>query len=165
MDPFEQVWESSRTNAFSWGYPVVLYTGVGVLIALSVIRNEVFRRFLKAIAIFGLAIIATQWSSSEIEEKWRIRREWADAHPAEMTEDGYMGLTVDGANRAMGPLIYGFQAFLLFCIVAVALFVIRAMMFRRPVDPPLEATSEDEINVATDLPTSDNPYHPPADPS
>jgi hypothetical protein len=82
-----------------------------------------------------------------------------------MTEDGYMGLTVDGANRAMGPLIYGFQAFLLFCIVAVSLFVIRAMMFRRPVAPPLEATSEDEINVATDLPTSDNPYHPPADPS
>ncbi|MEO9594492.1 hypothetical protein [Rhodopirellula bahusiensis] len=105
MDPFEQIWESSRTNGFSWGYP------------------------------------------------------------AEMTQEGHMGLTVDGANRAFGPLIYGFQAFSLFCVVAVALFVIRAMMFRRPVAPPLEATSEDEINVATDLPTSDNPYHPPADPS
>ena len=163
MDPFGQVWESSRTNAFSWGYAATLYAGVGVLIVLSVIQRYAFRRTLKAIAIFGLAIIATQWSASEIEEKWRIRREWADAHPAEMTQEGYMGLTVDGANRSLGPLIYGFQAFLLFCVVAIALFVIRAMMFQRPVDSPIEATPEDEAKVAADLSASDNPYHPPAE--
>ncbi|QDV62289.1 hypothetical protein [Crateriforma conspicua] len=163
MDPFNQIWESSRTNDYSWGYPAVVWAGVGVLIALSLIRHNVLRRILKVIAIGGLVMTATQWSSSEIEEKWRIRAEWADTHPAEMTEQGYEALTVDGANRTLGPLIYGFQAGLIFVGVAAVLFVIRLAIRKQPMKPLVEAPPEIETEVATDLHTSDNPYHPPAD--
>ena len=163
MEPFEQIWESSRTNDYSWGYPAVVWAGVGVLIVLSLIRHNVLRRILKVVAIGGLVMTATQWSSSEIEEKWRIRAEWADTHPAEMTEQGYEALTVDGANRAFGPLIYGFQAGLIFIGVAASLFVIRFAIRKRLSDPPDNAKPESETKVAADLPTSDNPYHPPAD--
>lgn len=162
MDAFEQIWESSRTNDYSWGYPAVVWAGVGVLVLLSLIRHDVLRRILKVVAIGGLAMMATQWSSSEIEEKWRLRAEWADANPAEMTEQGYEALTVDGANRALGPLIYGVQAGLIFVGVALVLFVIRLAIRKRPNKPPAEATSESEAKVTPDLPTSDNPYHPPA---
>ncbi|TWU27998.1 hypothetical protein [Novipirellula artificiosorum] len=163
MDPFEQIWESSRINDYSWGYPAVVWAGVGVLVALSLIRHNAFRRILKVVAIFGLAMMATQWSASEIQEKWRIRREWADTHPAEMTEQGYEALTVDGANLTLGPLIYGFRSGLIFIGVAAALFVFRVAVRKRPVKTPDEATPEIKTKVTTDLPFSDNPYHPPAD--
>lgn len=162
MDPFDQIWESSRTNDYSWGYPAVVWAGIGVLVLLSLIRHDVLRRILKVVAIGGLAMTATQWSSSEIEEKWRLRAEWADTHPAEMTEQGYEALTIDGANRALGPLIYGVQAGLIFVGVAAVLFVIRLAIRKQPVKPPAEAPPESETKVAPNLPTSDNPYHPPA---
>lgn len=162
MDAFEQIWESSRTNDYSWGYPAVVWAGVSVLVLLSLIRQDVLRRILKVVAIGGLAMTATQWSSSEIEEKWRLRAEWADTHPAEMTEQGYEALTIDGANRALGPLIYGVQAGLIFVGVAAVLFVIRLAVRKRPAKPPDQVPPESETKVAPDLPTSDNPYHPPA---
>lgn len=33
MNAFDQIWESSRTNAYSWGYPAVVWSGIAVLIA------------------------------------------------------------------------------------------------------------------------------------
>ena len=162
MDAFDQIWETSRTNDYSWGYPVVVWAGVGVIVLLSLIRHNVLRRILKVVAIGGLAMTATQWSSSEIEEKWRLRAEWADTHPAEMTEQGYEALTIDGANRLLGPLIYGVQAGLIFVGVAAFLFVIRVAIRKRPSKTSDEAPPEIETKVATDPPTSENPYHPPA---
>jgi len=66
VDPFDQIWESSRTNDYSWGYPAVVWAGVGVLVGLSLIRHNVLRWILKVVAIVGLAMTATHWSSSEI---------------------------------------------------------------------------------------------------
>jgi len=62
-------------------------------------------------------------------------------------------------------VIYGFQAFWLFCVVAIALFVIRALMFQRPVDSPIEAMPKDEAKVAMDLSTFEDPYHSLAEPT
>ncbi|WP_236625356.1 hypothetical protein [Rhodopirellula baltica] len=76
-----------------------------------------------------------------------------------------MGLTVDGANRALSPVIDGFQAFWLFCVVAIALFVIRAMMIQRPFDSPIEAMPEDEAKGAMNLSTFEDSYHSLAEPT
>ncbi len=62
-------------------------------------------------------------------------------------------------------MIYGFQVFLLFCVVAIARFVIRAMMFQRPVDSPIEAMPEDEAKGAMNLSTFEDPYHSLAEPT
>jgi heme/copper-type cytochrome/quinol oxidase subunit 4 len=76
MDPFEQVWETSRHNSWSWGYPTALVLGVVVLIALSLIRKAALRRPLKAVAILAFAFVATEFSAREIHEKmatsWRM---------------------------------------------------------------------------------------------
>jgi hypothetical protein len=129
MDPFEQVWETSRHNSWSWGYPTALVLGVVVLIALSLIRKAALRRPLKAVAILAFAFVATEFSAREIHEKWRLRGEWADAHKDQMTDAGWDALTVDGANRALGPLLHGVQAALLLVAVAFVLGVIRRAAF------------------------------------
>ncbi|MCC9656288.1 hypothetical protein [Rhodopirellula halodulae] len=165
MNSFEQIWESSRDNAYSWGYPVVVGSGVCMLIILSVIRNDAFRRLLKLAVIFGLAILATYWSASEIHEKWRIRGDWADTHPEQMTPEGYEALTIDGANRALGPLIYGFQAFLIFGIAALILFVIRASKDKASsaaISITTPAVETEPVKERGESLHPDNPYHPPA---
>ena len=112
-------------------YPTAIWCGGGILVALSVITNRWLRRIGKLAAIFGFALLATEFSAQEIQEKWRLRREWADLHPTQMTEDGFSALTVDGANLTLGPLIFGFQAFLLFVAIAVVLSVLRALIESR----------------------------------
>ena len=107
METFDQIWESSRTNAWSWVYPTVLWAGVGLLIALSLVRAGWIRRAAKITAIIGLSVVATEYAHRDIQEKWRIRGEWADAHPTLMTPADQEALTVDGANLTLGPLIYG----------------------------------------------------------
>ncbi|WP_186774913.1 hypothetical protein [Allorhodopirellula solitaria] len=42
------------------------YRLVRMTVALSLIQHNVLRRILKVVAIVGLAMMATQWSSSEI---------------------------------------------------------------------------------------------------
>jgi hypothetical protein len=160
METFDQIWESSRTNSLSWMYPAAVWCGAGILIALSAIKNRWLRRICKLAAIFGFAILATEFSAQDIHEKWRLRREWADLHPAQMTEDGMQALTVDGANLTLGPLIYGFQAFLVFVGVAVLLSVLRAVLRSRRKDAMTDTkdqTTQPEIQTQT----SDNPYYPP----
>jgi hypothetical protein len=160
METFDQIWESSRTNSLSWMYPAAVWCGAGILIAISVIKNRWLRRIGKLAAIFGFAILATDFSAQEIYEKWRLRREWADLHPAQMTEDGLQALTVDGANLTLGPLIYGFQAFLVFAGIAVVLSVLRVLLRSPSADTmadPNDQTTPTEIEAEF----SDNPYHPP----
>lgn len=118
METFEQVWEASRTNSYSWIYPALLWSGAAVIFALSFVKNIWIRRSGKVIVILLAGYSATHYSGLEIQEKWRLRGEWADAHPDKVTEENRHALTVDGANRAAGPLFYGGQAILL--LVAVS---------------------------------------------
>lgn len=131
METFEQIWESSRTNSLSWMYPMAVVCGSGVLIVACVITNPWARRLAKLGAIVGFSVLATEFSAREIHEKWRLRREWAELHPSQMTEDGYKALTVDGANRTVEPLMDGFKALSLLVCIAVALTVSRAWIATR----------------------------------
>lgn len=162
METLEQIWESSRTNASSWGYSTVLWTGVVLLMALSLVRTEWMRRGAQIVVIVALTVVATKFSWLEIQEKWRIRGEWAQAHSTLMTPADREALTCDGANLTLGPLIYGFQALMLFVVVAVALFLVRITVSRvrrtRAVGAPLAdaATAPASVKTSNDLaPPSD----------
>ncbi|MBA4017997.1 MAG: hypothetical protein C0483_12555 [Pirellula sp.] len=130
METFQQVWESSRVNAWSSAYLLALWSGVGVLVLASCMPWVRLRRFAKLVAILGFAIVAAECSAQEIQEKWRIRREWADAHADQMTESQRYALTVDGANLTLGPLLDGRDALLLLLAVAVGLSLARIVVVR-----------------------------------
>jgi len=159
MDAFEQIWETSRSNSWSWAYPTVLCFGVAVLAALSFVRNRWLRRTAKVIVILVFGVLATDFSAREIQEKWRIRGEWADAHVDQMTDAGWNVLTVDGANLTLGPLIYGFQAILLFVAMSIAFFVARKSVMWLQTQTTGPPNIDDHI--ATTLVLSDNPHNPP----
>lgn len=160
METFEQVWESSRENSFSWIYPAAMWSGVSVLIALSFVKHRWLRRIAKLAAIGCFSFFATIASGQEIQEKWRIRREWADLNPDKMTESGLDALYADGANLAFGPLIFGFFAFLLFTTVAVVLSILRVLVNTHCKSKNSDADGNDE--QPGKVPEfSDNPYHPP----
>lgn len=146
METFEQVWESSRTNVYSWGYPATIWGGLAVLICLSAIRHKKLRRAAKVIAMLGFAALATEWSSREIAEKWRLRREW----PGSMTQDEQYALTIDGANMTLGPVIYGFQAFLVFGVVTVITWLIRLAV--RSESNSVEPGDDSESNIVATKP-------------
>jgi hypothetical protein len=156
METFDQIWESSRTNAWSWVYPTVLWAGVGLLIALSLFRTGWIRRASKTIAILALTVVATEYARLEIQEKWRIRGEWADAHQTLMTPSDQEALTVDGANLTLGPLIHGVQAFALFVVVAVALSAVRITVSRVRRKQP-EGTQPEAVTDAASRRQSNNP--------
>jgi len=71
MDAVEQIWETSRSNSWSWAYPAVLLFGVTLLAALSFVRNPWLRRTAKVMAILVLGVLATEFSRREIQEKWQ----------------------------------------------------------------------------------------------
>jgi hypothetical protein len=163
IETFEQILDSSRTNSWSWGYPIAVWSGVGVLLALSLIRHAWLRRAAKVIAILGLSFLATAFAGEEIQEKWMIRGAWADAHPDQMTSADIEALTADGANLLLGPVIYGLAAFGLYVIVAIALSMVRfvATRFRRTARASSEGDSNDLGSTPSPTVASDNPYHPP----
>jgi hypothetical protein len=162
METFEQIWETSRTNSWSWAYPLVMWTGIGTLIALSLLRNRWLRRSAKVVTILGFSLAATAYSAREIQEKWRIRGEWADTHPGRMTDDGRDALTRDGANLTIGPVVRGLQACIVFIAATGMLAVVRIVVTRKPSPKPvLDACVE--TGAASSPLVSDNPYHPPQD--
>lgn len=120
METFEQIWESSRHNAYSWMYPTVMSCGMASLVALSVIRHRYVRRIGKLLVIAAFSLLATTAAEVEISEKWIIRRRWAEMHPERMTSDGSMALQAD-TNLTLGPLIVGAQTLVLFVAVAMLL--------------------------------------------
>ena len=65
-------------------------------------------------------------SSLEIEEKWRIRGDWVSAHSDAMTEEQSNVAIADGANRGLGPFLFGFRAT---AILVGLLLVIRLVSF------------------------------------
>jgi len=160
METFDQIWETSRTNFWSWAYPVVLWSGVGALIVVSLIRHRWLRRSAKLILILGFSAVATVYSGREIQEKWKIRGEWAEAHPDQMTTDGWDALTADGANLTIGPVVYGFQTFSLFVVACAVLTVVRLLLVRfRSVKT--EQNGDTDTRCSTSPIASNNRYHPP----
>lgn len=160
MESFEQIWESSRTNSLSWMYPTALWCGAGALVVLGAIGNRWLRRFAKLVVIAISSVLAVGFASQEIQEKWRLRREWAELHPERMTEEGYDALTVDGANMTLGPLIHGIQAFLLLAAVAALLCGLRKLaLFIRA---RRIAAADVDVSVKVAIPPSGNPYRPPS---
>ncbi len=124
---FQEVWEASKHNSFSWGYPAAILCGGIVLARLSWIPRSVVRRVLKIVTILTFGFIAWDFSARETAEKWRLRQDWASAFREQMTEAQWLALSADGANRTLGPLIYGFQATGLLVGLAAVLFVARRL--------------------------------------
>lgn len=159
MDAFEQVWQTSRSNSWSWGYPATIVCGVVLIVMLSTIRKPTLRRTLKVGAILLFGFIATDFSAREIQEKWRLRGEWAETHREQMTDAGWRALTVDGANLTLGPLIYGMQATAILAASTLVLFLIRKAATRA--ETITSKPGESATDFARNLPASSNPYHPP----
>ncbi len=63
-------------------------------------------------------------SGWDIEEKWRIRRSWAESQPDRMTETVANALAAD-TNYTIGPLFFGVGAFLKFSGLLFILFLVR----------------------------------------
>jgi hypothetical protein len=130
MQTFEQIWESSRTNSWSWGYPTVVIIGVLLLIALSCIRSATWRRSLKVLTAIVLMILATEFAGREIFEKWRLRQDWAAGHREQLAPPQQDALISDGANLAIGPLAAGVQAAFIFLCTGVGLSLLRLIALR-----------------------------------
>ena len=123
-DAFIQVWDESRSNAWTWAYPLFLKAAVVVLILFSLIRRPWLRRTTKLIATIAFTITATFLAGRDIEEKWRIRHAWADANLDKMTDQEWQALTAD-TNYTLGPLFFGFEAAAYFLVLLLILFCIR----------------------------------------
>ena len=112
MTPFEQMWETSRHNMWSGYTTSVLSCGIAGILLTALIPNRWIRRCGYLFVTLATAWIATEFASLEIEEKWRIRYAYTEKHRDVLSEDERFAVTVDGANRLVGPLIYGgFPAF------------------------------------------------------
>ena len=123
-DAFIQVWEESRSNAWTWAYPLFLKAAVVVLVLFSLIRRPWLRRITKLITTITFTIAATFLAGLDIEEKWRIRHTWADANLDKMTDQDWQALTAD-TNYTLGPLFSGFEAAGYFLLLLLILFCIR----------------------------------------
>lgn len=159
MSPFEQIWESSRTNSWSWGYPTVLTISIVILIALSFVPRPTLRHVAKILVIIACGFAATKLSFREIEEKWRIRTDWAERHNDTLSDAEREALTADGANRSLGPFLIGMQAVAWLTALCGVLCGLRRIVnsfgSRRSIldVPDMESPSPP---IA-----SPNPYHPP----
>ena len=123
-DAFIQVWDESRSNAWTWAYPMFLKAAAIVLILFSLIRRPWVRRTTKVITTIAFTIGATFLAGLDIEEKWRIRHAWADANLDKMTDQDWQALTAD-TNYTLGPLFLGVQAAGCFLLLLLILFCIR----------------------------------------
>jgi hypothetical protein len=123
-DAFIQVWDESRSNAWTWAYPLFLKAAVVVLVLFSLIRRPWLRRTTKLIATVAFTIAATFLAGLDIEEKWRIRHAWADANLDKMTDQDWQALTAD-TNSTLGPLFVGFEAAACFLVLLLILFCLR----------------------------------------
>ncbi len=103
----------------------MLWGGVVLIVVLALIRKANVRRWSMTVAIILLTIAATEFLGREIVEKWRIRNEWTIAHENSLTARQTEIAIADGANLLLGPLIFGFQAFCTFIIVAAATALVR----------------------------------------
>lgn len=104
------IWESSRHNDWSYALPLVLNIGTAVLIMFAFVPLKWLRWVLNVFAVLAMGYFAIEYSSMEIEEKWRIRSEWIKTNIDSLTDKERSAGTVDGANRVLGPILIGGQS-------------------------------------------------------
>lgn len=131
METFEQVWESSRHNVWTGAYPTAILVGAMLIVALSFGRNIGARRLKILATIFVFSFIAMAFSAQEIDTKWRTRHEWTRNHADTLTENQQRISNADGANLVFGPILYGFQAFIMFVSVAMITTLVRLAKTRQ----------------------------------
>lgn len=119
---FNEVWQSSRWNAFSWCLPVVLVGAVLISLWVCRMRSSQSRWLTSILLLIALPIVSTVASSLEIERKWKLRWEFTQQNWESLTEDQATAAIADGANRTIGPVVMGgFPGFLIpFIIFIVA---------------------------------------------
>lgn len=163
MDPFDAMWEAARHNAWSGYVPLTLNITTAVLVAVAFIRIGWLRWLLNLVVVLACVAFAIEYSSREIEEKWRLRYEYVEQHRDALTERQQAAGIADGANRTLGPiLIGGFGAVarcsMVLVILGVARFVIATIgSSRRTASKAVE-----EQALGTTTPSDDpNPYSPP----
>ncbi len=123
---FEELLELSAHNGISWLYSRALVAGLFAVIALSFMKTRWIRRLGKLAVILLFSVMATHFANLEIQEKWRIRYEWATFHSSKMTDASFERLNFgDGANQSLGPFLFGFMAFLLLVATAGAASIVR----------------------------------------
>ena len=120
MDTFDTLWESSRTNSWSFAYPTVLFIGVVSLLLLQRIRKAGIRRWLLLVAMVGFFLISIEAASWSIVEKWNLRREWARDHSDQVSDAQRRGMANrDGANLTVAPVLAGFATLPVYFIAGV----------------------------------------------
>ncbi len=149
-DAFIQVWDESRSNAWTWAYPLFLKSAVVILILFSLIRRPWLRRTTKLITTIAFTIGATFLAGLDIEEKWRIRHAWADANLDKMTDQDWEALTAD-TNYTLGPLFLGVQAAGYFFLLLLILFCIRQgfQLYREERVAPTNDANDNSAHVFT----------------
>lgn len=140
-DGLDAIWESSCHNDWSYALPLVLNIGTVVLIALALVPIKSLRWTLNVFAVLVMGYFAIEYSSKEIEEKWRIRNEWVQTNQDSFTEKEQSAVTVDGANRVLGPILIGgqstvFRAGIVFAVLAMIRFAIVRKISRSRVAEP-----------------------------
>ena len=110
MTPFEAVWESSHDNQFSWGYPATIWFGTALLAAIQLMSAENQRQTYMVLVVLIFTPFATVWSGLDISEKWRLHAEWAEQNKQLMTDQDWDAWAADGANKSLGPIIFGLGA-------------------------------------------------------
>ena len=129
---FNEVWDSSRWNQFSWCLPTVLVGAVLISLWACRMRSAGSRWFAKILLLAALPILATLASSLEIERKWQLRWEFSKQNWELFTEDQERAAIADGANRTMGPVIMGgFPGFLIPFVIFIVVGGRRARAFRQ----------------------------------
>jgi len=125
----DAIWESSRHNDWSYALPIVLNVGTVVLIAIAFVPIKWLRWTLNVFAVLAMGYFAIEYSSREIEEKWRIRSEWVQTNQDSLTENERSAVLADGANRVLGPILIGgqstvFRAGIVLAVLAMVRFAI-----------------------------------------
>ena len=164
FESLDAIWESSRHNSWSFALPLILNIGTAILIVIAFVQPTWLRWTLNVFAVLAMGYFAIEYSSMEIEEKWRIRSEWGKANHDSLTESDRFAVTVDGANRVLGPILVGgksaaIRAGLVLLGLAVSRFVL--VRLRKILATKREAETTFPPNDVDSTSDADNAYAPP----
>lgn len=126
MTEFDKIYEASRHNGWSGYYWISIFVGMGVLMALTWIRNSSWRISGKVVSIVAFTWLAYHFAVLENEEKWRIRLEWAELRPERLTEEERLAMADRRAvNGPFGPVLSASGAGVTLVTTTVVIFMIR----------------------------------------
>lgn len=103
METFDQVWESSRYNVWTWVcYGICIAGIVGVF---KICRPPISGvKVLKTVALIGMTSFAAFLvSGARTARKWEIRQNWVVTNMDLVTEEERSAAFADGANLIVGP--------------------------------------------------------------